>query len=453
MRIAFLLHSFPAVSETFILGQITGLLDLGHDVHIYAQRRPPNGESGPIHSDFHSYQLASRTTYLDSEMPEESGYWSMPVWPFSGETWLPGAERPISNSARLMRAVPVLRRCLDAAPQLTLEVVDPDQYGPQAVSLEALYHLSSFLDRPPEYDVLHAHFGPVANEFRFARAVWKTPLVVTFHGYDFSVVPRLHGSDVYSRLFRDADAVMGISEYAIQKLRQIGCPAQKLSVLHTGVCLAKVPFRARRLQAGEPVRILTVGRLVEKKGLEYALRAVATVRCKHPSIRYEIIGEGPLRPALESLIGQLDLGSVVTLRGAMKAEMVHRTFAESHLYILASVTAADGDQEGIPVSLMEAQACGLPVLSTRHSGIPELVADGGSGFLVDERNADELADRLLYLIENPRQWPAMGERGRKIIEAQFDIDALNRDLLRLYDGAISRFRSSSPAMTRGCDRV
>jgi colanic acid/amylovoran biosynthesis glycosyltransferase len=253
----------------------------------------------------------------------------------------------------------------------------------------------------------------------------------------------VHGSDVYGRLFRDADAVMGISEYAIQRLKQLGCPAQKLSVLHTGVCLAKFAFHARRPLAEEPLRILTVGRLVEKKGLEYALRAVATVRCKYPNLRYEIIGEGPLRPALECLIRQLDLGSVVTLRGALNADLVHRSFAESHLYILASVTATDGDQEGIPVSLMEAQACGLPVLSTRHSGIPELVADGGSGFLVEERNADELASRLLDLIENPGAWPAMGERGRRIVEAQFDINALNRDLVELYDDVVSQFRSNA----------
>jgi len=82
-------------------------------------------------------------------------------------------------------------------------------------------------------------------------------------------------------------------------------------------------------------------------------------------------------------------------------------------------------------------------LSTRHSGIPELVADGGSGFLVEERNADELANRLLYLVENPRAWPAMGDTGRRIVEAQFDIDALNRDLLRLYNDVISQFRSNA----------
>jgi colanic acid/amylovoran biosynthesis glycosyltransferase len=444
MRIAFLLHSFPAVSETFILSQVTGLLDLGHDVHVFAQRRPPQKiTEEPIHPDFRSYDLASRTTYLDGEMPAESGYWSMPVWPFSGETWLPGAERPIPNSDRLLRAVPVLRRCLDAAPELTLEVLDPDQYGPQAISLESLYHLSSFLERTGDYDVLHAHFGPVANSFRFARTVWKAPLVVTFHGYDFSQYPCQHGDGVYRRLFQDADAVMGVSQYAIQRLIEIGCPAEKLSVLHTGVCLAKFPFRARRLEPGEPVRILTVGRLVEKKGLEHALHAIAEVRRKHSKLRYEIIGEGPLRPALEDLIRQLELGPVVTLRGAAGADVVRRSFDESHLFLLASVTASDGDQEGIPVSLMEAQACGLPVLSTRHSGIPELVGDGGSGILVEERNAEQLAGGLLKLVQNPQEWPRMGEQGRRTIEAKFDTGALNRDLVRLYETVISRFRTGA----------
>lgn len=439
MRVAFLLQSFPAVSETFILSQVTGLLDLGHDVHVFAQRRPPQNET--IHPEFHSYDLASRTTYLDSEMPVESGYWSMPVWPFSGETWLPGAERAIPNSARLLRAVPALRRCLDAAPELTFEVLDPEQYGPQALSLESLYHLASFLERAPRFDVLHAHFGPVANGLRFARSVCQAPLAVTFHGYDFSQYPRRHGDGVYRRLFQDADVVMGISQYAVQRLLRIGCPEEKLCVLHTGVFPARFPFHARRLQKGEPVRILTVGRLVEKKGLDDALRAVADVRRSHANLRYEIIGEGPLRSELEDLIRQSDLGSVVTLRGAAGADVVRRSFADSHLYLLPSVTANDGDQEGIPVSLMEAQSCGLPVLSTLHSGIPELVADGGSGLLVEERNVEHLARALLYLVQNPQAWPAMGECGRKAVEARFDMAALNRDLVTIYEKAISRFSS------------
>jgi colanic acid/amylovoran biosynthesis glycosyltransferase len=443
MRIAFLLQSFPTVSETFILSQVTGLIDLGHDVQVFAERRPEHTQTDePIHPDFQSYNLASRTTYLDSEMPAESGYWSMPVWPFSGETWLPGAERGIPNSARLLQAVPALRRCLDVAPELTLEVIDPEQYGSQAVSLEALYHLASFLARSHQIDALHAHFGPVANNFRFARNVCQAPLVVTFHGYDFSQYPQEHGDQVYRQLFQEADAVMGISQYAVGRLMKLGCPEEKLSVHHTGVYPDRFPFCARRLEAGEPVRILTVGRLVEKKGLEYALRAVAEARHSHPNLRYEIIGEGPLRSELEDLIRRLELNSIVTLHGAAGADAVRRSFAEAHLYLLPSVTARDGDQEGIPVSLMEAQSCGLPILSTFHSGIPELVADGRSGLLVEERNVEQLARALLQMVQNPQAWPSMGQCGRKLVEARFDTAQLNRDLLKIYEKAISRFASA-----------
>src|SRR3954469_9649716 len=141
MRIAFFVNCFPAVSETFILRQITGLLDLGHEVHVFSQRRPDQQSLEIVHPELRTYNLASRTTYLDSEMPAASGYWCMPVWPITGETWLPGADQPIRNSDRILEAVPVLRGCLEAAPELTISVLDPDQYGQQAISLEALYHL------------------------------------------------------------------------------------------------------------------------------------------------------------------------------------------------------------------------------------------------------------------------------------------------------------------------
>jgi colanic acid/amylovoran biosynthesis glycosyltransferase len=184
---------------------------------------------------------------------------------------------------------------------------------------------------------------------------------------------------------------------------------------------------------------LTVGRLVEKKGLEYAVRAVALARRTCPNLRYEIIGDGPLRPALGELVDKLNLAPIVSLLGAADCDFVRRKMAATDLFMLPSVTANDGDQEGIPVSLMEAQACGLPVLSTRHSGIPELVADGESGFLVAERDVEALASRLTYLIEHPESWPRMGRAGRTIVESRFNIEALNRDLLQIYEHAILKF--------------
>jgi colanic acid/amylovoran biosynthesis glycosyltransferase len=440
MRIAFLLHRFPAVSETFVVRQIIGLMDSGHDVHIYSERYPTDGFES-AQTEMKTYNLAARTTYLEAEMPPASGHWSMPAWPVTGETWLPGASQSIQNSDRILRAVPVLRRCFVAVPELTIAAIDPDQYGEQALSLESLYHLHSLLRRPSEYDMIHAHFGPVANSFRFARALWKAPLVVTFHGYDFSMTPRALGPGVYRRLFQDVDAVMTISEYAQARLEELGCPPEKLHVIRMGLCLDDFPFRARDRTDGEPVRILTVGRLVEKKGLEYALRAVARVRRQCPALRYNIIGDGPLKPKLQQLVDELELGSIVTLCGAKDGDFVRRKMAESHLFLLPSATAADGDQEGIPVSLMEAQASGMPVLSTRHSGIGELVSHGESGFLVPERDVDALADRLSHLIKHSEEWARMGREGRKLVDSRFNMATLTVDLIELYENVRVSFRA------------
>jgi colanic acid/amylovoran biosynthesis glycosyltransferase len=437
MRIAFLVHRFPAISETFISRQIAGLIDLGHEVDIYSERSPHLGE--PVHAEFERYALRERTSYLDTEMPVESGYWSMPIHPVWGKTWLPGAEKPIQNAVRVLRAMPTFLRSFAAAPALTMEVLQPSSYFEQARTLEALYHLSSLSGRAGKYDVIHAHFGPVANNLRFARNIWNAPLVVTFHGYDYCSVPREQGRHIYNRLFRDADAVMAISDYARTKLEELDCPTDKIRLLHTGVCLADFPYRPRTLGEGETVRILAVGRLVEKKGFEFAIRAMALVRRKYPNLRYDIIGDGPLRMELQQLIRELDLEEVVYLLGTADSDFIRERLAQAHLFLLASVTASDADQEGIPVSLMEAQATGLPVLSTTHSGIPELIADGASGILVPERDIEALADGLLHLIEHSSEWPRMGREGREIVEARFNITTLNHDLARLYQEVCARF--------------
>jgi colanic acid/amylovoran biosynthesis glycosyltransferase len=320
--------------------------------------------------------------------------------------------------------------------------MDPNQYGDQALSLETLYHLHSLLRPPAEYDVIHAHFGPVANAFRFVRTLWNAPFVATFHGYDFSMIPFANGPHVYERLFQKADAVAAISEYAKAQLETLGCPPEKLHVTRMGVSLEDFPFRARNLNDGETVRILTVGRLVEKKGVEYALRAVAFVSQTTTNIRYDIVGDGPLKAALQQQINDLNLGSVVTLLGARDHKFVRHRMAESHLFVLPSITAIDGDQEGVPVSLMEAQASGLPVLSTRHSGIPELVVDGETGILVPERDTEALAAGLLRLIEHPQEWSRMGREGRKTVEKRFNIESLTRDLVKLYEVTRLGFRTN-----------
>ena len=202
-----------------------------------------------------------------------------------------------------------------------------------------------------------------------------------------------------------------------------------------------LPFRERRIAPGEPVRILTVGRLVEKKGIDLGLQAVAALRSRGVELCYDVVGDGPLREPLEEVIRKLRLSDVVRLHGAREGSYVRERLAEAHLFLLPSVTAADGDQEGTPVSLMEGQACGLPVLSTLHSGIPEVVADGQSGLLVPEGDSEALADGLSTLVARADDWPEMGRRGREHVAHEYDLDDWTDRLLTLYDTVIGGHRA------------
>jgi colanic acid/amylovoran biosynthesis glycosyltransferase len=437
LRIAFFVGCFPAVSETFIVRQITGLLDQGHAVDIYADTRAEPGT--PVHPEVEKYRLLERTTWM--EMPPETAPYEMPVWPLTGQTWPPGAATAVPNWRRALHAVPELLRCAVTAPRLTQQVLSCAAYGYQAASLSALYRLAKLSSVSRSYDVLHAHFGPVGKSFRFARSLWRAPLVVTFHGYDFCTVPRKEGPNVYVRLFDITDTVTTHSEYASRRLEGLGCPPAKLHRLHVGLSPDEFPFQARTLQPGEAVRILTVARLVEIKGLEYSIQAIAAVARQHASMRYDIVGEGPERSKLEALIRRLELEGVVRLLGAQPADVVQKLMAQTHLFVLPSVNL-QGDEEGTPVTLMEAQASGIPVVATRTGGIPEVVRDGESGFLVADRDAKALAARLSFLIEHPQEWPAMGRRGRGHVEQQYDIRKLNQQLAELYRRVREQFISN-----------
>ena len=435
MHIAMFLEGFPLLSETFILHQITGLLELGHDIDIYAQWRPPSEQS--IHREVENFNLLSRTTYLDT--PAESACWEMPVWPITGKTWLPGADTPMSNAGRVARALPMLLRGFVNAPRMIVQTLRPSEYGYQAASLSAAYRLVNLCRVRSFYDVIHAHFGPVGARFRFARELWRAPMVVTFHGYDFSVWPRENGQNAYSRLFESMDAATVNCGHAAQRVAELGCPMAKIRKLNVGIDLRNFKYQPRFPSREEPIRILTVGRLVHKKGIDLMIRALAKVRAIYPHIRHDVIGDGMLREQLEHLVSELGLNEVVTLHGAQNGSYVRKMMAASHIFALTSVTAPDGDQEGTPVSLMEAQATGMPVLSTNHSGIPEVVLDGKSGLLAQEGMVDSIADKLKQLIRDADRWPEMGRHGRARIEQEYDLNILNVRTVELYNDLMSGY--------------
>ncbi|MBM4364410.1 MAG: glycosyltransferase, partial [Deltaproteobacteria bacterium] len=187
----------------------------------------------------------------------------------------------------------------------------------------------------------------------------------------------------------------------------------------------------RTLSPGEPLRIASVCRLTEKKGIDVGLRALSRAAKRGVRFEYHLVGDGPGRAELERLRDELGLAGVTTLYGARTREEIRTLLARCHLFLAPSVTAADGDEEGTPVAIMEAMASGLPVLSTVHSGIPEMIEDGVSGALVPERDDAALAESIVRLASAPSEWPALARRARQAIEERYDAERLNDSLSTL----------------------
>jgi len=180
--------------------------------------------------------------------------------------------------------------------------------------------------------------------------------------------------------------------------------------------------------------LISTGRLIEKKGHTYTLQALALLKRSRPELAFtlDIVGEGPDEAALKAETARLGLEAVVRFHGGLPHQRTLELLRNAAIFVLPSVTAADGDMEGIPVSIMEAMALGLPVVSTFHSGIPELVEDGVSGRLVPERDPEALAAAIASVVATPGQWVAFARAGRRKIEQAFNRRVLNAQLKDLY---------------------
>jgi len=316
-------------------------------------------------------------------------------------------------------------------PMPLLRSLNVFKFGREASSLGIFYKVLPFFETGvDEYDIVHCHFGPNGNLAALLKEVGAITgkIVTAFHGEAGHTEQRRYAKR-YDLLFEVGDLILPMSERERRRLIELGCSPQKIAVHRMGVDLSKFVFAPREPRNDGNVHLLTVARLVEKKGVEYAIKAVANVFEKCPYIEYNIAGDGPLRGDLENLIGTLSVGDRVKLLGWRRQEEILELVKGADILLAPSVTSEDGDQEGIPVVLMEALAQGLPVLSTYHSGIPELVQDGKSGFLVPERDVNALAEKLEHLVKHQEIWADMGRAGRAYVERYYNIDKLNDQLV------------------------
>ncbi|TLS53472.1 glycosyltransferase [Paenibacillus antri] len=291
-----------------------------------------------------------------------------------------------------------------------------------------------------EFALIHARFGNSGIRMLPFRRKWRVPLVTSFHGCDAPGTARMRRRrGALKRLFAEGDCFTVPCEAMKSDLVRHGCPAEKIVVHYSGIDLERFAFKVREAPDDGTIRILYVGRLVEKKGAETLLRAFRHVHQVFPNARLTIVGEGKLKPRLKRLARRLRIWPYVEFLGALPHRAISKQLNEAHIFCLPSRKDRTGNVEGIPNALKEAMASGLPVVSTFHSGIPELIEDGVSGHLVPEDSVGALAGKLIHVVGRPDTWAKLGKNARARVEEDFDAIRQTEKLEKLFDAVIAGY--------------
>jgi colanic acid/amylovoran biosynthesis glycosyltransferase len=297
-----------------------------------------------------------------------------------------------------------------------------------------------------EADIVHSHFGHVGWTNLGAVRAAGTRHVVTFYGFDVNYLPRRPrwGGRIRD-LLEKADLVLCEGPHMRDCIEALGCPAGKTRVQHLGVRLERLPFQPRAMAAGEPLRVLMAAAFVEKKGIPYGLRALGRLK-RHVNLEATVIGDARNAPdsrqekaRIQDAIRESGLEGKVAMLGLVPYAELLRQMALHHVFLAPSVTSARGDTEGgAPVSIIEAAASGMVVVSSRHCDIPNVVIDRETGFLADERDIDGLAECLAEAVAMREHWSGMLQLARARVEAKFTAARQGEHLAAIYRELISR---------------
>lgn len=290
-----------------------------------------------------------------------------------------------------------------------------------------------------DISLIHAPFGWNGLLALPYKENFDIPLVVSFYGHDVAVFNReKREKSRIKQLFEKGNLFLAEGKNMKKELIELGCQSEKIFIHHLGVDLKKFKFKERKLpEKGEKIRLLLIARFVEKKGIPDLIRAFAEIRKKHSNVELRLVGDGPMKKPIERLIKGLGVSSDVTLTGFKPYNEISNELLAAHIFIHPSVEAKDGDTEGgAPTILFAAQASGLPVISTFHADIPEVVLDGKSGYLVKEKDINALAEKTDYLLERHDLWGELGHEGRRHIEKNYNAITQVRELEEIYKSLV-----------------
>ncbi|HEX4641172.1 MAG TPA: glycosyltransferase [Chthoniobacterales bacterium] len=308
--------------------------------------------------------------------------------------------------------------------------------SPWEISEGEVGKLTKILDEA-RAQLLHIYFGHIAVHLLPLIRAWTKPSVVSFHGADVMVdlnKPAYRAAT--QQMLEAVRLVLVRSESLGRALINIGCPAGKIRLQHTGIPVDEIPFRPREWPEKGAWKFVQACRLIEKKGLRVSLRAFAKFAARHPASTFTIAGEGPLRNELGQLAAELEVADKVFFPGFISQTQLRELFYQSHIFLHPSELGGDGNQEGVPNSMLEAMASGLPVFATEHGGIPEAIENGRSGVLVKERDEEALALALLERTANSEGLAAIARNGADVVRKYFEQSGQTRQLEDYYLEAI-----------------
>ncbi len=411
MRICFIVGTFPSLSETFILNQMTWLLDRGHALNIFAGAR--SGDA-IVHEDVIRSGLMKHVRFHN--------------------------EKPGPLLARVGKFLTLFPSALARSPGTVLRSLNGFRFGREAWSLGLFFKTLAF-GEARDCDIVFCHSGTnglVGLGMKEVGAL-KGKLVVVFNASDLMACI---GSRDYKKLFERGDLFLSISRHSERKMVSSGCPEKKIQVHRMGLDLSQFRITTHKRFGTVPLRLISVARLEEHKGLRYGIEAVDRLGRDGLDCDYTIVGDGPLRQELEGLARDLKVSAKVHFTGWQDSGAVRHYLKEADIFLAPGIRAGNGNEEGIPVVLMEAMASRVPVVSTMTDGIREIIEDGKTGFLVEDKSAASIANKLRSIWADPLAAEQVAVGARRIIEEQYNIDSLNQVLVKLFSAVAYEKRRS-----------
>ncbi|MBN2535258.1 MAG: glycosyltransferase [Spirochaetales bacterium] len=405
LRICYLLHTFPKLSETFILNEILSISKYV-DFYILADKKETNNRDIPDARQIDR----ERIMYLPQNL----------------STW-----RKICRIAATISKIPfpgLINLCLGAF------------LYPAGISIQALIFYKELKIIEGKIDIFHCEFATYGRHLAFLHYLHllKKPFVTAFRGNDISGYVTKHGWKAYKILFKESAAFLPICYYFARLLIKNECQANKIITHRSPINISQFKKRKNKPPEYPPVKLICIGRLYPKKGLHLAIQCTAELFSDGLKPTLEIIGRGPEKERLKGLAAFLGIESIVTFTDSLENSKIPGKLAEADFFLSLNCTGKNGDKEGIPNTIKEAMAVGVPVIAARHSGIPELVIHGQTGFLVPENDYQKAAEIIKTIIHTPDESTAyIIENARRHIETHYDMNILSHELYHIYKNLLT----------------